>query len=159
MKIKHLLLLAAALLSGCAATGDDYIKGSRPSQTAHPTLGTLSTVESDLLGPDSDGNGVRDEVDAGIRARFAAEGTQSAAARFAQSLSKAMIAGQRGQAPTAEQKMQFSAHAACLDSLAPGASQAVRTLTTRTSTRAAALERWTALAGSLSAPADPCAVK
>ena len=92
MEIRIATAVMAALLAGCAATGDDYVKGVRPPVETHPILGQLTIGESDLLGPDADQNGVRDEIDKTIRATFFRSSEREAATRFAVSASRAMIA-------------------------------------------------------------------
>ena len=65
-----LITAAAMILGGCAATGDDYVVGVRPTIVNHPVLGPLTIKEQDLLGPDADQNGVRDEIDKTLRQTF-----------------------------------------------------------------------------------------
>ncbi|MGX9784456.1 hypothetical protein [Janthinobacterium lividum] len=63
MKIKLMAWLTIAILSGCSATGDDYIRGQTPTVIKHPVLGSLTVAERELLGPDANQNGIRDDVD------------------------------------------------------------------------------------------------
>lgn len=66
MKIKLLAFLIATILAGCSATGDDYIRGQIPVVINHPVLGNITVAEQELLGPDANQNGVRDDIDVGI---------------------------------------------------------------------------------------------
>lgn len=67
LKINLMALLAIAILSGCSATGDDYIRGQTPIVVNHPVLGNLAVAERELLGPDVNQNGIRDDIDVAIR--------------------------------------------------------------------------------------------
>ena len=66
MKIKLMAWLGIAILSGCSATGDDYIRGQTPTVINHPVLGSLTVAERELLGPDVNQNGIRDDIDLAI---------------------------------------------------------------------------------------------
>ena len=66
MKIKLMAWLVIAILSGCSATGDDYIRGQTPTVINHPVLGSLTVAERELLGPDVNQNGIRDDIDLAI---------------------------------------------------------------------------------------------
>ena len=66
LKIKLMAWLVIAILSGCSATGDDYIRGQTPTVINHPVLGSLTVAERELLGPDVNQNGIRDDIDLAI---------------------------------------------------------------------------------------------
>lgn len=158
MKLKLAAALTAALLSGCAATGDDYVTGVRPTLEMHPILGQLTISESDLLGPDANENGVRDEIDKTILTAFSSDQSRKIATLFAVEVSKAMIIGLNNKAPSEAKKQEYVAAATCLDSVLSGASNSLLTQTIRTKNRADAMARWSQLAGTLSAATTdiPC---
>lgn len=94
MKIKLMASLAFATLVGCSATGNDYIRGEVPTIVKHPTLGDLTVAERELLGPDANQNGIRDDIDVIIYGL--SEKRKSATTLYAQGITKDMILGSRG---------------------------------------------------------------
>ena len=94
MKIKLMASLAFATLVGCSATGNDYIKGEVPTIVKHPTLGDLTVAERELLGPDANQNGIRDDIDVIIDGLSGER--KSATTLYAQGITKDMILGSRG---------------------------------------------------------------
>ena len=107
----------AAVLAGCAATGDDYVKGVVPELTDHPALGTLNSKERALLGPDANGNGVRDDIDRIASTRYA--GAHAQALRFAAKFTEAMLAGaSAGKSRVAPSTADLDGAAAVLDAAA-----------------------------------------
>lgn len=143
------MVIMAALLAACAATGDDYIPGVRPAVEMHAILGQLTIGESDLLGPDANQNGVRDEIDKTIRTTFTDASARKAATRFAVSISRAMMVGLNGIAPSEEQKQEYVVAMVCLDSMKQGASDMLLAETVRTKNRAAAMTQWRKRVGML----------
>lgn len=150
-------ILAVALLTGCAATGNDYITGIRGESPNASPLGTLSPAQQQLLGPDLNSNGIRDQVDAEIK-KIGNPGGQAAAVLFSRSLSKAMMAG-ASQAPVDEKlKATYANSAACLDRLGgEGKANALRQLTLSTPERVKAFQAWTDSLGTAPVATDnPC---
>jgi hypothetical protein len=94
LKIKLMALFALASLSGCSATGDDYIRGQVPTVINHPVLGNLTVVERELLGPDANQNGIRDEIDIVI-SKLSAERKPDISLYILQ-VTRSMIIGSRG---------------------------------------------------------------
>lgn len=87
-------LLAIAILSGCSATGNDYIRGQVPVVTNHPVLGNLTVAEQELLGPDANQNGIRDDVDIVID-KLSAD-RKPDISRYVKNITRDMINGSRG---------------------------------------------------------------
>ncbi|MGO4391401.1 hypothetical protein AB4Z46_08620 [Variovorax sp. M-6] len=109
-------LSLAAVLAGCAATGDDYVKGVVPEVTNHPVLGTLNSKERALLGPDANENGVRDEIDRIVSTQHA--GARAQALRFAMAFTEAMLSGAAaGTSRTAPAASELDAAASALDAV------------------------------------------
>lgn len=94
MKINLMALLAIAILSGCSATGDDYIRGQTPTVINHPVLGSLTVAERELLGPDVNQNGIRDDIDLAI-IKISDE-RKSDISRHVKNITRDMINGSRG---------------------------------------------------------------
>ncbi|KWT95528.1 MULTISPECIES: hypothetical protein [unclassified Variovorax] len=113
MKTILLALGAAIILSACAATGDDYVKGVVPEMSNHPALGSMTSAERALLGPDANANGIRDEIDRLIAINF--DGARPQAAAYAAKYTQGMIAGSRGQGPTPSQASDLAGAASALD--------------------------------------------
>lgn len=102
LKINLMALLAIAILSGCSATGDDYIRGQVPGVINHPVLGNLTVAENELLGPDANQNGIRDDVDIVIDKLSADRKTDIS--RYVQNVTRDMINGSRGVSSTSGEK-------------------------------------------------------
>ena len=94
MKIKLMAWLGIAILSGCSATGDDYIRGQTPTVLNHPVLGSLTVAERELLGPDVNQNGIRDDIDVVI-SKLSAE-RRPDISRHVLQITRNMIIGSRG---------------------------------------------------------------
>lgn len=102
MKIKLMAWLAIAILSGCSATGDDYIRGQTPTVINHPVLGSLTVAERELLGPDVNQNGIRDDIDVAIT-KFPDE-RKSDISRYVKNVTRDMINGSRGLSSASSEK-------------------------------------------------------
>ena len=102
MKIKLMALLAIVILSGCSATGDDYIRGQVPVVINHPVLGNLTVAEQELLGPDANQNGIRDDIDIVID-KLSAD-RKPDISRYVQQVTRDMIFGSRGISSVASDK-------------------------------------------------------
>lgn len=102
MKIKLMAWLAIAILSGCSSTGDDYIRGQTPTVINHPVLGSLTVAERELLGPDVNQNGIRDDIDVAI-IKFLDE-RKSDISRYVQNVTRDMINGSRGLSSASSEK-------------------------------------------------------
>ncbi|WP_158301360.1 hypothetical protein [Janthinobacterium sp. BJB426] len=94
MKIKLMAWLVIAILSGCSATGDDYIRGQTPTVINHPVLGSLTVAERELLGPDVNQNGIRDDIDLAI-IKISDE-RKSDISSYVKNITRDMINGSRG---------------------------------------------------------------
>lgn len=102
MKANLLAFLAVTTLSACSATGDDYIRGQAPAIFNHPLMGNLTLAERELLGPDANQNGVRDDIDLAI-SKLSDE-KRPDMTRYIQGLTRGMISGSRAIASTATEK-------------------------------------------------------
>ena len=102
MKINLMALLAIAILSGCSATGDDYIRGQVPVVINHPVLGNLTVAEQELLGPDANQNGIRDDIDIVID-KLSAD-RKPDISRYVQQVTRDMIIGLRGVSSASSEK-------------------------------------------------------
>ncbi|WP_126376208.1 hypothetical protein [Achromobacter spanius] len=140
---------AFSLLVGCAATGDDYVTGVRPAVVIHPVLGKLTIEEQDLLGPDANQNGVRDELDKAILSNFGDDISHERAQRYALEVSKAMIAGASPRVPSKLETQRYAAARDCLNERRADAAVEVLRRTTRTKARAEAMARWVEASGGL----------
>lgn len=102
MKIKLMAWLVIAILSGCSATGDDYIRGQTPTVINHPVLGSLTVAERELLGPDVNQNGIRDDIDLAI-IKISDE-RKSDISSYVKNITRDMINGSRGVSSTLSEK-------------------------------------------------------
>lgn len=94
MKRKLILVIFLAVLGGCSATGDDYIRGQIPAVINHPLFGNLTVFERELLGPDTNQNGIRDDIDV-IISKISDEKKPSVVI-YVQEITHGMIIGSRG---------------------------------------------------------------
>lgn len=146
----HIVVATVVLtLGGCAATGDDYVVGVRPAVVDHPILGSLTIQEQDLLGPDSNQNGVRDELDKTLRATFTERDSLALGEAYAVQVTKVMIDGAAGRATTAVEIQSYVVARDCLWAVNADAVDQVRAQTTRTKNRADAMRAWAQQAGPL----------
>lgn len=136
------VLLAVASLAGCAATGDDYVVGVRPALVEHPVFGSLTIKEQDLLGPDADLNGVRDEIDKTLRQMFADSEALGRGEAYALQVTKAMLSGATGRTPTVADLEAYANARGCLSAVRVDAPDLVYAQTTRTPSRADAMRTW-----------------
>lgn len=141
-RVSIAVLLSAASLAGCAATGDDYVVGMRPALVEHPILGPLTIKEQDLLGPDADQNGVRDEIDKALRQMFADAEALGRGEAYALQVTKAMLSGATGRTPTAADLNAYANARSCLSAVKADAPELVYVQTTRTKSRADAMQTW-----------------
>lgn len=102
MKIKLLAFLVVGILAGCSATGDDYIRGQTPTIINHPVLGNLTVAEQELLGPDANKNGIRDDIDIVID-KLSAD-RKPDISRYVQQVTRDMIIGSRGLSSASSEK-------------------------------------------------------
>lgn len=137
-----LITAAAMILGGCAATGDDYVVGVRPTIVNHPVLGPITIKEQDLLGPDADQNGVRDEIDKTLRQTFPEGEARERGESYALQVTKAMLAGTTGRAPTAIEIQAYAMARDCLGAAEADAPDLIYAQTTRTKSRASAMQTW-----------------
>ena len=137
-----LTLSAAAVLTACAATGNDYVPGAAPGVLSHPVLGELKPAERSLLGPDADSNGIRDDIDRLVGAP-GAPGAARERSHYALQYTRAMLAGARGARATAAEAAELKAAAAALDEAAgPNASTTLAARIASTPARQAAFVAW-----------------
>lgn len=106
MKIKLTALLAVAILSACSATGDDYVRGQTPTVINHPVLGSLTVAERELLGPDVNQNGIRDDIDVAIREL--PDEKKPGIVNYVKEITRGMIFGSRGISSAAIEKSSTS---------------------------------------------------
>lgn len=145
MKSAIFSIAITVFLSGCAATGDDYKVGVVPELSKHPVLGTLTTAERALLGPDANQNGVRDDIDQVIAMGEA--GPKDQATTYAQYVTKAIIIGSRG---ATAQVDSLSPDFVC--SSAKVGDAALVPMIANTAARRAALDSWRKLLADANSP-------
>ncbi|EHK65929.1 hypothetical protein KYC_12408 [Achromobacter arsenitoxydans SY8] len=112
-------------------------------------MGPLTIKEQDLLGPDADLNGVRDEIDKSLRQTFADAEALRRGEAYALQVTKAMLSGASGRTPTAADLNAYSNDRSCLSAVKADVPDFVYAQTTRTRSRADAMQIWAETVDSL----------
>jgi len=108
----------------------------------HPLLGSLAIEQQDLLGPDANQNGVRDELDKTLRDKLPEGAARVRGEAYALEVTKAMLAGAAGRVMTVGEVQAYTKSRACLAAVNSDAPELVYSQTTRTRGRADAMRAW-----------------
>ena len=111
MKFKIVLcLVLVAALAACGG-GAGTLAGQANKETQ--IYGPLSAQEKELLGPDQDGNGVRDDVDAWIARKFPDATHRTQLTNSAQWMTWSMLRGYRGEKTNRDELNAWSRAVRC----------------------------------------------